>query len=213
MCLVVIVVFAQSPNTAAITVVVVDQTGAVIPGAKVVVVNPDTGFTAEGLTNNEGYYYVPYLRPGVYNVTIEALGFKKYVRDGIELRTNDQPRIDVKLEVGSIDELFETDYWGTSAREHARLLSQDLREMKGLTCLYADPNVLYRPFIDPRICVEPLHILNNEYRPKNGFVLVITCSPNRFTVPPHCYQLSAITRTLPPSNRKITMSAAYYCNQ
>ena len=50
---------------------------------------------------------MPYLRPGIYNVNIEAQGFKKYVRDGIELRTNDQPRIDVKLEVGSIAESVE----------------------------------------------------------------------------------------------------------
>jgi hypothetical protein len=100
-------VYAQTTGAATIVGTVTDTTGAVIPGAKVVVVNKDTGFNFDGVTNNDGYYYVPYLRPGIYNVTIEAQGFKKYVRDGIELRTNDQPRIDVKLEVGSIAEQVE----------------------------------------------------------------------------------------------------------
>src|SRR5215469_13160023 len=98
---------AQTTGAATILGTVTDTTGAVIPGAKVLVVNKDTGFNFDGVTNSDGYYYVPYLRPGIYNVTIEAQGFKKYVRDGIELRTNDQPRIDAKLEVGSIAEQVE----------------------------------------------------------------------------------------------------------
>jgi hypothetical protein len=98
---------AQTTGAATIVGTVTDTTGAIVPGAKVTVVNTQTGFNFEGETNNEGYYYVPYLRPGVYNVTVEAQGFKKYVRDAIELRTNDQPRIDVKLEIGSIAESVE----------------------------------------------------------------------------------------------------------
>jgi hypothetical protein len=99
--------YAQTTGAATIVGTVSDTTGAVIPGAKVVVVNKDTGFNFDGVTNSDGNYYVPYLRPGIYNVTIEAQGFKKYVRDGIELRTNDQPRIDVKLEVGNVAESVE----------------------------------------------------------------------------------------------------------
>src|SRR6266849_4319262 len=100
-------VYAQTTGAATILGTVTDTSGAVIPGAKVVVSNTETGFKFDGVTNSDGYYFVPYLRPGIYNVTIEAQGFKKYVRDGIELRTNDQPRIDVKLEVGSIAESVE----------------------------------------------------------------------------------------------------------
>jgi hypothetical protein len=98
---------AQTTGAATIVGTVTDTTGAVIPGAKIAVVNTETNFNFEGVTNQDGYYYVPYLRPGVYKVTVEAAGFKKYVRDGIELRTNDEPRIDVKLEVGSLAESVE----------------------------------------------------------------------------------------------------------
>src|SRR5437870_7578355 len=99
--------YGQTTGAATIVGTVTDATGALVPGAKVTVVNTETGFNFEGVTNNDGYYYVPYLRPGIYNVTIEAQGFKKYLREGIELRTNDQPRIDVKLDVGSLSEAVE----------------------------------------------------------------------------------------------------------
>src|ERR1051326_2488429 len=89
-------------NTGAATILgnVTDTSGAVVPGAKVTFINTETNFHFEGVTNQEGYYYVPYLRPGIYNVTIDAAGFKRFVRARIELRTNDQPRIGASLEVG-----------------------------------------------------------------------------------------------------------------
>src|SRR6476659_5159073 len=78
---------AQVTGAATLVGTVTDTSGAVMAGAKVSVVNPETGFHFEGATNNDGYYYIPYLRPGVYNIAVEAQGFKKYVRPGIELRT------------------------------------------------------------------------------------------------------------------------------
>src|SRR5438046_348881 len=99
--------FAQTTGAATIVGTVTDTSGAVLPGAKVTAVNMATNVQFEGLTNQDGYYYVPSLRPGVYNVTVEAAGFKKYVREGIELRTNDERRIDVKLEIGSLTESVE----------------------------------------------------------------------------------------------------------
>jgi hypothetical protein len=115
----------------------------------------------------------------------------------------------------NIDKLFETDYWGASSREHGRLLEHDaqLRVANKLVCIYADPSDLYRPFIDPRICVEDL--LSFRYLqeiPQESFV-VATYARSRMKMPPNCYQFSAITRTLPLSNRVITMALAYRCNQ
>jgi len=110
-----------------------------------------------------------------------------------------------------IDRLFETDYWGISAREHARLLQADSRLMTGLNCLYADPIELYRPFIDPNTCVQPLDALT-AYPDRNGVVIAVTCSPNRFQAPKTCWEIAPVTRKLPLSSRVITMSAAYYCS-
>ncbi len=99
--------YAQTAGTATLLGTVTDASGAVVAGAKATVVNVETSFTSTTVTNNEGYYYVPYLNPGNYQINVEAAGFKKYVRGGITLRTNEQPRIDVQLEVGSVAESIE----------------------------------------------------------------------------------------------------------
>jgi fumarate reductase subunit D len=114
-----------------------------------------------------------------------------------------------------IDRLFETDYWGASGREHGRLLEHDaqLRVANKLMCIYSDPSDLYRPFIDPRICVVDLLSLRYlEEIPQKSYV-VATYSRSRMKMPSYCYQFSAITRTLPLSNRVITMAVAYRCDQ
>ncbi len=95
---------SQTTGSATLVGTVMDSTGAVITGAKVTVVNTATSFVSETKTTGEGSYYVPYLIPGTYRLTIEAQGFKTYVRDGIVLRTNESPRIDVTLELGNVTE-------------------------------------------------------------------------------------------------------------
>lgn len=99
-----IVCFAQGTGTATLVGTITDSTGSVISGAKVTVVNLGTQFVSSSTATAEGGYYVPYLIPGTYRLTIESQGFKKYVRDGITLRTNEQPRVDVALEVGQLTE-------------------------------------------------------------------------------------------------------------
>ena len=83
---------------------VTDPTGAVVPGAKVTVTNKDAGYVFTSVTTSEGTWYIPNLNPGNYQLKIEAQGFKTYVQDGIPLRTAEQPRIDVRLDVGSMAE-------------------------------------------------------------------------------------------------------------
>src|SRR5882672_9128288 len=91
--------WGQAAGTATLVGAVTDASGAVVLGAKVSVVNVGTAFVAESVTNAEGAYYAPYLAPGTYRLTVEAAGFKKYSRDGLQVRTGETPRIDVQLEV------------------------------------------------------------------------------------------------------------------
>src|SRR5437762_8857819 len=97
--------FAQSSTgTATMVGAVTDSTGSIIPGAKVTVTNKGAGFVFSSVSTSEGTWYIPNLNPGDYQLKIEAAGFKTYVQDGISLRTAEQPRIDVRLEVGSVSE-------------------------------------------------------------------------------------------------------------
>ena len=87
-----------------ITGKVVDPTKAVVAGATVKVTNIAMGTTLTLRTNEDGFYQAPYLIPGTYQVTAEATGFKRFVRDGVLLRVNDTIQIDIELEVGSMDQ-------------------------------------------------------------------------------------------------------------
>jgi hypothetical protein len=95
---------AQTTGTGTLVGSISDSSGAVIAGAKVTVVNIDTSFVSETVASAEGSYQVPYLTPGNYRLSVEAAGFKKYVREGIQIRTGEIPRIDIQLEVGATTE-------------------------------------------------------------------------------------------------------------
>ncbi len=80
---------------------VLDAAKAVIPAATVRVTNVDQGITTTVQTNDVGAYSAPFLNPGVYQITVEFSGFKKYIRDGVQLRVNDKLLLDIELEVGA----------------------------------------------------------------------------------------------------------------
>lgn len=95
---------AQTTGTATLVGRVTDSTGSAVPAAKVTVVNTETSFRSETTTSLEGNYYLPYLSPGTYRFTLEAAGFKHYVREGLAIRMAEMPRVDVTLEVGAATE-------------------------------------------------------------------------------------------------------------
>jgi len=95
---------AQTTGSATLVGTITDSTGAVLPGVKVSVVNTETSFRSETQTSPEGSYYVPYLSPGSYRITVEASGFRTYIREGVVLRTAETPRVDIRMELGSTTE-------------------------------------------------------------------------------------------------------------
>src|SRR5438093_10721021 len=70
-------VFAQSDN-AQIAGFVKDAAGAATPGVRVKAKSESKEFERSSTTNNEGYYVIPNLPPGLYTVTAELPGFKRY---------------------------------------------------------------------------------------------------------------------------------------
>ena len=86
---------------------VTDQSGAVVPDAKITVVAIDTNFEYPTVTTANGDYRVPALHPGSYRLTVEAAGFKKMVREGLTLRMSENLQVDLKLEIGEVAESVE----------------------------------------------------------------------------------------------------------
>jgi hypothetical protein len=81
-----------------------DESGAVIPGAKVTAVNVKTQVRAETTTNAEGMFIFPSLQPGVYSVSVEAAGFRKAVLNDLEMNVAATVNQHIKLEIGQVTE-------------------------------------------------------------------------------------------------------------
>ena len=77
------VVYAQNTN-ATIRGQVLDPTGALVPGAKVVIVNKNTGVTVfSGASDSAGAFVAPQVIPGTYRITVSAQGLKQAVIDDL----------------------------------------------------------------------------------------------------------------------------------
>jgi carboxypeptidase family protein len=85
----------------ALTGQVTDPTGAAIPNVQVVVTSTATGAISHTVTGSQGFYNVPFLAPGEYQISIDAAGFKKYVQSGINVLTAQTMTVNVKMELGS----------------------------------------------------------------------------------------------------------------
>lgn len=81
---------------------VTDASGGLVPGAKVTLHNTNTGVDTETQTNEAGDYVFQYLHPGDYSLTVEASGFKKFVRENISLEMYAKLSVNVTLEPGSV---------------------------------------------------------------------------------------------------------------
>jgi Carboxypeptidase regulatory-like domain len=104
LCLVAATTALAQESRGTITGTVVDASGAVVPGATVTITNVARGTTTTVVTNEVGYFQAPYLISGTYNITVELAGFKKMVREGIEVRVDDRLALQLPLELGGAEE-------------------------------------------------------------------------------------------------------------
>ena len=88
-------------DSGAISGVVTDTSGAVIPGATVVIVQDETNLKTDLKTNETGFYSAPSLRPGRYQITVTQEGFRAQKSQPIELRVQDRVQMNFQLEVGA----------------------------------------------------------------------------------------------------------------
>src|ERR1700693_1237418 len=91
-------VYAQVSG-ATMTGTVNDATGAVIPNAQLSIQNVATGEVRVLTTDKAGFYTVPNLLPGRYEVTVTAPGFSTEVRSGITLTVGAQQVLNIKMNV------------------------------------------------------------------------------------------------------------------
>jgi hypothetical protein len=83
---------------------IADQGGLGMPGVTVTITETSTNISLTATTNDSGFYTFPSLKDGTYKVVAELSGFKRVVRDGIIVPVNTTIRVDLKMEVGALEE-------------------------------------------------------------------------------------------------------------
>jgi hypothetical protein len=151
--------------TATLLGTVTDASGAVVPQASVTATEVTTGVTRKTSSNQEGIYTIPYLGPGTYKVEIEAAGFKKMVRDRVELRATTSTRVDAVLEPGQLTEIvnvtaespvLQTDRsevsrsFNSKAVSELPLVDRSFQSLVGLMPGVAPPSVDFTRAEDPQ---------------------------------------------------------------
>jgi hypothetical protein len=83
---------------------VMDAQSAAMPGVAVLARNEATGQFREAVTGPDGSFFMSALTPGLYEITAELTGFKKYLRGAVRVEVGKTFNIDIPLELGTIEE-------------------------------------------------------------------------------------------------------------
>jgi hypothetical protein len=94
-------------SAATLTGIVQDSTGAVLPNVTVSATNTDRNTTQFTRTNETGGYVLTALNPGNYSISAELAGFRRFAREGVVIQVNQVARIDIRLDLGSVEEAVE----------------------------------------------------------------------------------------------------------
>ena len=91
---------AQDMSTGALNVTVTDSSGAVIPGAKILLKDLDTNDEHTVTTKDSGTIVIPFLNPATYSLTVTKEGFASNQYDKVTITTNQVTNLAVSLKVG-----------------------------------------------------------------------------------------------------------------
>jgi uncharacterized surface anchored protein len=95
--------FGQAANGTLLGTIT-DPSNAVVAGANVTITEVNTNVTRSIVTNESGNYIFGNLERGTYRIEVQVTGFKKAVRDGVDVLVNNDTRADLQLEPGGVNE-------------------------------------------------------------------------------------------------------------
>jgi hypothetical protein len=104
--------FAQTGGTGSISGQITDQTGAVVPGATVTMINPATKSARTTVSNEAGRYVFVNVDPAVYAVSVNAKGFAQAKLPSVKVAVGDTVNANLTLQVGTATETVEVQATG-----------------------------------------------------------------------------------------------------
>src|SRR3984893_5503599 len=107
-----------------------DQNSAIVPQARIVVTEIATSQTYSSTVTTNGDYTITNLKPGTYNLAVEADGFKRFLREGVRLATGERVRLDVELQPGALSETVTVTQDASLLRTESGSLGQVIRNRK-----------------------------------------------------------------------------------
>jgi outer membrane receptor protein involved in Fe transport len=173
---------AQGAISGTINGAVTDPSGGVIPNAQVMVRNTGTGIETTVTTNPQGFYSIPNLNAGTYQVTVSAPGFSSTVANAIDLTVGAQQTVNIALKVGQTSQTVEV----TGAAPTVELTSSTLSQV------VTGPEVRELPLngrswtdlaqLEPGVnAVHTQPAVTTSDRASRGWGAVLTISGNRPT--------------------------------
>ena len=128
-------VLAQGTDLGTITGSVTDSSGAVVPNAKVVILDLGTKATRESKTNAEGQYRVFGLTSGTYQVSVSLGGMRTTQVNGIVLHGTDVVTADAQLKVASASETVDVTAEAPLVNMDNQTISDTITNQAVLSCL------------------------------------------------------------------------------
>jgi hypothetical protein len=151
--------YSQGAQTGGISGDVTDQSGALVKGATVDVISADTGRSVRTVTVGEdGSFTATLLPPGTYNVEVTASNFKKAVVSGVKVNITETTHLDIKLEVGKIQETVNVEAAPSLINPSSAQTGQAIDAQTLNTLPLASPNFLFLLSLSSGVSGEPTDV-------------------------------------------------------
>src|SRR5581483_11685633 len=90
--------------TGSVAGTVADPSGAVVPNAKLTLLDEQKGFTFTAISDSSGGYVIRQIPPGTYKLSVEAQGFRAENRPGIKVDVSQNVTVNFALQVGAVSQ-------------------------------------------------------------------------------------------------------------
>jgi hypothetical protein len=145
--------FGQATNTGTVVGEVSDPSGALIPGATVMLTDMSAGVKLTDVTNADGKYVFPAVPPGTYTITVTRAGFSTARSENAQVNIGTQLTLNMKMKVGGGTETVEVQSIGTELQTLNSTVGQTIPQeaIDSLPSLNHDVNTFttMQPGVDP----------------------------------------------------------------